>query len=113
MPLDLAAETGHGLGQLLAPRWRLAEPKRNRRRLALRILYAHDAALHANDAIGSIAKLEDVALEALHGEILVDRADHEALRLEQHLEVGIIRNGAAGGDGREPRSAPSAQHAVN
>ena len=51
--------------------------------------------------------------EALHGEILVDRADHDVLGLEQHLEIGIVGDRAAGGDRREPRAAPPAQHAVD
>ena len=79
----------------------------------MRILHAHDAALDADDAIGGVAELEDVAREAFDGKVLVDRADHHALGLEQHLEIGIVRDRAAGGDGGEPGAAPPAQYAVD
>ena len=49
---------------------------------AVRVLDAHRAALDAQDAIGRIAELEDVARHALDGEILVHRADEVALRLQ-------------------------------
>ena len=38
----------------------------------MRVLHAHDAALDAQDAIGGIAELEDVAGQALDREVLVD-----------------------------------------
>ncbi len=70
-----------------------------------------DAALDALDAIGGVAELEHVAREALDGEILVDRADDEVFRLEQHLIVGGVGDGAARGERghpgpRRPRSMP-------
>ena len=110
---ELGSEARYRLRQLLAAGRRLAEPERDRRRLALRVLDTHRAALHAHDAIGGVAELEDVALDALDGEVLVDRADYDILRLEQHLEIGIVGNGAARGDRREPRPAPPAQHTVD
>ena len=110
---ELGSEARYRLGQLFAAGRRLAEPERDRRRLALRILHTHRAALHAHDAIGGVAELEDVALDALDGEVLVDRADHDVLGLEQHLEIGIVGDSAAGGDRREPCAAPPAQHAVD
>src|SRR5690348_17083139 len=79
---DLRAQARHRDRQLVAAAGRLAEPERDGRRRALRVLDAHRAALDANDAIGGVAELEDVALQALDGEILVDRADDLALRLE-------------------------------
>ena len=41
------------------------------------------------------------------------RADDVVLGFEQHLVVGIVGNGAAGGERREPRAAPAAQHVVD
>ena len=79
----------------------------------MRILHAHHAALDADDAIGRVAELEDVTGEAFDGEILVDRADDHVFWLEQDLEIGIVRDRAAGGDRREPRPAPPAQAAVD
>ncbi len=63
-----------------AARRRLAEPERNARRRALRVLDPHRAALDAQDALRRVAELEDVAGQALDREVLVDRADHLRLR---------------------------------
>ena len=57
--------------ELVAAARRLAEPERNGRRHAVRVLDAHDAALDAQDAIGAVAELEDVAGQALDREVLV------------------------------------------
>src|SRR5260370_537046 len=77
------------------------------------ILDPHDAAVDTADAIALIAELEDVAGQALDGEILVHGADEIVLRLQQHLIVRIIGNGAAGGERGEPRAAAAAQEAVD
>ena len=82
-----------------------------RRRTRLRVLDAHDAALDAQDAIGGIAELEDVAGQALDGEVLVHRADDLVLGLEQHLVVGVVGDRAAEVSAvsrapRRPRSTP-------
>ena len=45
------------------------------------VLDTDDAALDAQDAIGGVAELEDVAGHALDREILVDGADELVLRL--------------------------------
>ena len=59
---------------------RLAEPERNGRRHAVRVLDAHEAALDPQDSIGAIAELKDVAGHAFDGEILVDRTDRTGSR---------------------------------
>ena len=46
---------------------RLAEPERYRRRLAPSVLHAHYAALDADNLIGGVAELEDIALKTLYG----------------------------------------------
>src|SRR5690606_35929510 len=62
-----------------------------------------------HDAVTGVAQLEHVAGHALDGEILVDRAHHAGLRLEDHGVVAGFRNGAAG-HGRHPaRALASAQ----
>ena len=63
--------------------------------------------------VAAVAELEDVAGQALDREVLVDGADDVVLGLEQHLVVGIVGNGAAGGDRRQARAAPAAQHVVD
>ena len=110
---DLGAQARHRGRQLVAAARRLAEPERDGRRLPLRVLDPHRPALDPQDAIGRVAELEDVAGQALDGEILVDRADDLVLRLEHHLVVGGVGNRAAGGQRGQPRAAPAAQHAVD
>ena len=110
---DLGAQARDGGGKRVRSARRFAEPERNGRRLALGVLDAHRAALDALDAIGRVAELEDVARHALDGEILVDAADDVVLGLEQHLIVGGVGDGAAGGQRGRPRAAPAAQDVID
>ena len=96
----------HRRGQLVAAARRLAEPERNGGRLAVRVLDEHLAGLHLADAVGGVAELEDVAGQALEGEVLVQRADAQALRQQHHVVVELVGDRAAVGDGRQPRAAP-------
>ncbi len=75
--------------------------------------HTHLAGFDAQDAIRGIAQLEHIAREALDGEVLVERADHDALRFQAPPVVGVLRDGAAAGDGSEPRAAPRTQPAVH
>ncbi len=111
--IDLPTQPGHRCGQLVAAPRRFAQPERDVRRLALGILDAHAAGLDLDDAVGGIAELEDIAGQALDGKIFVDRADFEALGFQQHRVVGIVGNGAAGGQRGQTTSASSAQAAVD
>ena len=110
---DVVAQPRHRVRQLVGAAGRLAQPERNGRRLAVRILDAHAAGLDAPDPVRRVAELEDVAGEALDREVLVDRADHLARGLEHHVVVGGVGNRAARRERGEPRAAPSAQHAVH
>ena len=101
---DVVAQPRHRVRQLVGARRRLAQPERNRRRLAVRILDAHAARLDAPDPVRRVAELEDVAGEALDGEVLVDGADELAGGLEHDVVVGVVGNRAAGGErGRAAR----------
>ena len=101
---DIRAQSRHRFRELVAAPWCFAEPERNRRRHTARILDVHNPALNALDPVALVAELKDVASEALDREILVDRTDEMVLGFEQHLIVGIIRDGAAGGERRQPRA---------
>ena len=91
-----------------------ASPSQNGcRRLPVRVLDAHPSRLDAQDAVGDVAELEDVALQALDGEVLVHRADELRLRLEDHLVVGGVGDRAAGGERGEARAAPALDDAVD
>ena len=63
--------------------------------MPLRVLDANDAALDPPDPIALVAELEDVARQALDGEVLVQGADELILGLEQNLIIGVVGNGAA------------------
>src|SRR5262249_19666963 len=78
---DFLAQPRYRLRQLRAPPWRLAEPERDGRRLAMRVLDPHGAALDPDDAVGVVAGLENIPGEALDREILVDAADDLAFGL--------------------------------
>ena len=109
----LGAKARHGDRELVAASRRLAEPEGDGRRRALRVLDAHQAALDAQDAVGRIAQLEDIAGQAFHSKVLVHRPDDDALRLEKDLEVGVVGDGAARGQRREPGAPTTAEHPVD
>ena len=79
----------------------------------MRVLDTDASLLDAQDAVGDVAELEHIPLQALDREVLVHRADELRLRLEDHLIVGAVGNGAAGGDGGEARVAPSLHELVH
>ena len=57
------------------------------------------------DAPGGIAQQKDVAGIAFDREIFVERADHRAvLVVGDDAIIGDLGNGAAAGDGRQPRA---------
>ena len=111
--LYIAPQLRHRGRQLVAPRRRLAQPERNAGRLAVGVLHPHGALLHPQYSPGEVAELEDVALEALDRKVLVHRADEGVVRLEDHPEIGVVGNGAAGGDRQHARSAPASDPAVD
>src|SRR6185437_16562610 len=92
---------------------RLAQPEWNGRRLAMRVLDPHRASLHPQYSIRGIAQLEYIALKALDGKILVDGADQMTLRLQHDLVIGVVRNGAAGGERGEACALAGPQHLVD
>ena len=65
------------------------------------------------DAPAHIAQQHNVALEALHGEIFMQGADHCAFRLRHHGVERGLRNGAAIHDGHHARAPPGLQPPVD
>ena len=110
---DIRAQSRHRFRELVAAPWCFAEPERNRRRHTARILDVHNPALNALDPVALVAELKDVASEALDREILIHSTDEMVLGFEQHLIVGIIRDGAAGGERRQPRATPASQQPID
>ena len=110
---DLGAQPRHRRRQLVAAARRLAEPERNGRRLALRVLDAHHAALDAQDAVARLPSWKMSPARLSTAKSSFTRADDVVLGLEHHLVVGVVGDGAAGGERGQPRAAPAAQHAVD
>src|SRR5262249_23483154 len=110
---ELAAQPRHARRELIAPSGGFTQPEGDGGRLAACILDTDAPLLDAQNAVGHVAELENIALQALDGEVLVHRADELRLRLENHLVVGGIRNRAAGGDGGEACAAPAFQPSID
>ena len=79
----------------------------------MRVFDAHKPALDALDPVALIAKLEDIAGKALDREILIHGPDEMVLGFEQHLVVGIVRDGAPGGECRQSSATPAAQQPID
>src|SRR5947207_1733324 len=91
MPHTLSgAQVGDGGRQLARPRRRLAEPEGDRRRRTAGVLDVDAPGPDAPDAPGVVPEKEDVARHALDGEVLVDGADLQSLRLLDDLVVGRV-----------------------
>ncbi|MBV6412664.1 MAG: hypothetical protein OMOMHJEC_00447 [Xanthomonadales bacterium] len=99
--------------QRIAASGRLGHPEGNRRCLSARVLDPHLALADAADAVALVAELKHIARQAFDREVLVDRADADALRLQQHLVVGGVGDRAAAGQRGHARAATGAQHAVD
>ncbi|MCY1409200.1 hypothetical protein D9M71_245400 [compost metagenome] len=107
--IDSCLQASHRQRQFIATARRLAQPERDVRQLALGVLDADPAAFDADDAVGAVTELEDIAGQALDGEIFVDAADVQALGFEDHGVVGVVRNGAAAGNGCQLAASAPAQ----
>ena len=107
------AQARDGRGELVAPRRRLADPERQRRRHAARVLHEYLVHLDLLHAVRGVAELENVAGHALECEVLADRADAQALGVQHDVVVELVRDHAGVGHGREPRAAPRAQPPVD
>ena len=111
--LHRLAQPRHAGRQFDAAARRLAQPERDAGRHAFGILHAHAPGLDAQDPVTRIAELEHVAGDALDGEVFVDGADDDRLRLQQHGVVADIGDGAAGLDRGQARALAPAQLAMH
>src|SRR5205814_7077811 len=110
--VDVPAQARHLLRQLRRATWRLPQPERDRRGLALGVHDAHLARLDPLDPIRSVAQLEDVAGHALDGEILVERSEEDVCRLEDNAVVADVPNRTARREIGKSGAAPRAQPAI-
>ncbi len=111
--VEPGAQPCHRRRQFVGARRRLADPERDVGRRTTRVLDPHLAALDLEHAVGGVAELEDVAGHRLDREVLVDRADEGAGRLQHHPVVGVVGDGAAGGERGQARALAPAQPAVD
>ena len=79
----------------------------------LGIFNTHSPRLHTKNFPGRIAQLENITRHAFDGEVFVHRSDLHPGRLQHDFIVSRVGNGAAGSDGRQPRSAPRAQTVID
>ena len=110
---DLVAQARDRERQLVAAAGRFAEPERDARRRAVRVLDPDPAGLDAQDAVARVAELEHVAGDALDREVLVDRADVRALRLEDDGVVAGLGNRPARGQRGQARALLLAQDVMD
>ena len=80
--VDRRLQTRHAGRKLGAAPRHFAEPEGDVRRLAVSVFDPDFAALDAQDTVGAITQLEDIAGEAFHGEILIDAANAQRLRFQ-------------------------------
>jgi len=111
--LEVGPEPGDLGGERRAPSRGLAEPERDARRRAARVLHPHHARLDAPDAPGGVAEQEDVAGHALDREVLVDLPHRHALRLGHHLVLGAVGDGPSAGEGGDAGAAAAAEDVVH
>jgi hypothetical protein len=105
---QFAAQAGDLGGELGAAGQALAVPERDVGRLAARVLDADAALLDPADPPRVRAELEDVAGHAVDREVLVDGADDLLAAVLDDGVVGLVRDRAAGGEGRDPGAAAAA-----
>ena len=110
---DVATQPTDLLRQLSRSTRRLAEPEGDRGRRALGVHHAHGALLDAANAPRRAAQQEDVARHALHGEVLVHRADHRVVGLGDDLVVARLGNRPAVHDGGQARAPLTPHDPVN
>src|ERR1019366_8384259 len=100
-------------GQLHRPSRRLAQPERNRRLRAMRVLHPHLPLPHMPHAPRLRAQQEHIARKALDREVFVDRAHHLAFRLCNHRVGRAFRNRPARRNRRQLCPSPATQTAVD
>ncbi|MCY1413348.1 hypothetical protein D9M71_287780 [compost metagenome] len=109
--IDARLQARHRHRQFIAAPRCFAQPEWNVRQLALSVLDPYSARFNADDAIGAVAELEHIARQALDGKVFVDAADIQAQGFKDHGIVGIVRDGAAAGHGRQLAATPTTQGA--
>ena len=110
---NFLSQTRHCMRKLGGARGCLAQPERDRRRLAVSIVDPHPTGFDTQNAIRGVPQLENVPSEALHREVFVDCSDNLSGRLEHHVVIGVVRNRAAGRERGKARPAPAAQYSVD
>src|SRR5258708_3384848 len=74
----------HFVRELTRSSWRFPQPKRDRRRRAVRIFHIAPSRPHTFDAPRMSAQKKDVSRKAFHREVFIDGADVFAIRLSRY-----------------------------
>ena len=112
-PADRRPQARHRGRQRRAACGRLTQPERHGRRLPAGVLHADTVELDPQNAPRMQAELEDVAGQALDGEVFVHGADGRAARLQDDAVVGVLRDGAGVEQRGHARPAARPQPAVH
>ena len=111
--LDLGPEPPHGRGELGRPCRCLTEPERCRRGRTGCVDDSDHAGLHLGDPPRVRPEEEHVASARLDGEVLVERPDRDALRIQDHAVVTGLRDRAAAGECGQPGTLPGGHPPVH
>ena len=79
----------------------------------MRIFHAYAARFNALDPPRARAQQKHVAGQAFHREIFVHGPNHFAVRFSNHRIIRGVGDGAAGGDGSQPRATPASHSPVH
>ena len=77
------------------------------------VLDQHPALFYPKNPVTGVAELENVARDALESEVLVQRANAQALRLHNHVVIELVGNGAAVLQRHQPRRGACSQPPID
>ena len=101
------------IGQLGRAGRGLAQPERDGGGQVAGVGHPDRAGLHLDDPPRVGAEEEDVAGRGLDGEVLVDRADGDPVRIEHHPVVARLGDGASAGQGGQAGPPAGSQPSVD
>ena len=77
------------------------------------VLDSHDPPFNAQDSVGGVTQLKDVASHAFDSEVFVHRADDLAFRLQEDLVVRRVGNGPSRCQRRQTSAPPAFECTVD
>src|SRR5690606_11550027 len=108
--LHPCAQDGNGARELIAARGSFADPKWNVRRLTLSVRDPDHSWQDLQDAVTRVPELEHIPAHGFDSKVLVDSAHHEIVRIEAHLVVEGVGDGATVRDGGQTSAATTPEN---